>query len=265
MDAKLGFKDELQANGFAVMPDRVPPDLLDRLTAEVRANFGSPDRDYVIDGKKFYGDALKRAYELPVKSPAFLELLGLPLIDAAIEATLLDYCDHALLSSATAIEVSRIEGAKPQFLHRDDSIYPALLPRKPNGPEYTMNVMVACTDFTKENGATRLVPGSHLNQNPPSPSDPIAYLEMPRGSCGVWGGAVLHGAGANQTDTPRLGVILTFNLGWLRTLENYSLSMDREVARRLPPSVQRLLGYDLHGTLGMYDWRSPMKSYLGGE
>jgi len=262
-DAEAKFRNDLAADGFALLPGRLDDDVLDRLTREVRGNFGPSNRDYILGGRKFYGEALKRAYELPAKSPALLEILGMPLVDLAIEATLADYCDHALLSSATAIEVSKVEGVKPQMLHRDDDIYPALLPRAPDGPEYTMNVMVACTDFTEANGATRLARGSHKWRRPPTRDDEIVCLEMPRGGCGVWLGSVLHGAGVNQTDEPRLGVVLTFNLGWMRTLENYFLSMDRETVRRLKPSVQRLLGYDLHGTLGMYDWQSPMKSYLG--
>jgi ectoine hydroxylase-related dioxygenase (phytanoyl-CoA dioxygenase family) len=85
---------------------------------------------------------------------------------------------------------------------------------------------------------------------------------MPRGGCGVWLGSVFHAAGVNRTDKPRLGVALTFNLGWLRTIENQFLLLDPKTVAALPTSVQRLLGYDSHGVLGVHDWRSPMQSLL---
>ena len=66
---------------------------------------------------------------------------------------------------------------------------------------------------------------------------------MARGSVLVFLGSVFHGGGANETDADRIGVNLTYNLGWLRQEENQYLSCPPELARSLSPQMQALLGY----------------------
>ena len=85
---------------------------------------------------------------------------------AVLDAVLHDY--H--LSAPTGIEIGPGETAQP--MHPDDAIYP--LPRP--HPEFVVNVMWPLGDFTKENGGTRIVPGSHHwgNERYPGPDDEVA-------------------------------------------------------------------------------------------
>jgi ectoine hydroxylase-related dioxygenase (phytanoyl-CoA dioxygenase family) len=264
MGGSSRLRDRLQADGYAVLPDRVKPDLFERLTREVRSQLGTPTWDYVMNGVPMYGDRINRAVDLAGKSPALLELLAEPWIDELLEASLLDFCDHALLSSASALEVCQRPGARPQTLHRDENNYSRILPRIPGGPEYVINLMIAGTEFTAENGATLLVPGSNQwpRERTPGAEDPVVALEMPLGGCGVWVGSTFHAAGVNVTENPRLGIIITFAVGWLRTIENHFLRLDPKTVAALPPKVQSLLGYQMHGTLGGYEWASPSESFL---
>ena len=116
--------------------------------------------------------------------------------------------------------------------------------------------MIALVDFTAENGATRVVPGSHhwpdrqltpLEQAQQHPPDPalIAVAEMRAGSAVVYTGGTIHGGGANTSTTPRRGAHLSYCLGWLRTEENNYLSVPPAVAAGLPRAAQELLGYAL--------------------
>ena len=81
---------------------------------------------------------------------------------------------------------------------------------------------------------------------------------MPAGSVLLYRGDVEHGGGANTTDRPRLAVILGYLVPWLRQQENFTLTCPPEIARAMPPELQRLLGYALLPPfVGHVDGRDP--------
>jgi ectoine hydroxylase-related dioxygenase (phytanoyl-CoA dioxygenase family) len=236
--------------------------LLDRLVIEVREHILESTAHYNVIEQAMYGSRIRRGYDLAGKSTALLDVLELPWVETAVDAVLRSNCEHALLSSATALDVDFEPGAPPQPLHRDEDVYPHILPRRDGGPEYLFNVMIAGTDFTRENGGTRIIPGSHRwpRDRWPGPDDEVISLELEKGECGIWLGSTYHGAGVNLTSEPRLGISLAFCLGWLRTIENQYLMFDRETVAKLAEPVQRLLGYDSHMALGLHNWTSPLES-----
>ena len=67
--------------------------------------------------------------------------------------------------------------------------------------------------------------------------------------------AVLHGAGANISDTWRFGLILTYSVGWVRQEENQYLSIAPETVGNLSPELQALTGREAHEALGVFDPR----------
>ena len=101
------------------------------------------------------------------------------------------------------------------------------------------------TDFSRENGATRIVPGSHLWEEERQPRvEEVIPVEMPAGSTIIYTHNLIHGGGANVTGEPRTAVAINFTLGWLRQQENQFLALPPEKARELPELLQRLVGYD---------------------
>jgi len=120
-------------------------------------------------------------------------------------------------------------------------------------------VLYALCDFTAENGATRIVPGSHRWPYDRRAKDhEVIAAEMPAGSAIYYLGKTLHGGGPNTTpDVRRRAMFTGFSLGWLRTKENFFLSTPIEAVREMPKSVQRLLGYETHGGIGVVDVGCP--------
>jgi ectoine hydroxylase-related dioxygenase (phytanoyl-CoA dioxygenase family) len=122
------------------------------------------------------------------------------------------------------------------------------------------------TDFTAANGATRLLLGS---QDWPKAFDHSAdgsvAAEMRKGSCLLYTGKVYHGGGANRSADSRVGLNITYNVGWLRQEENQYLSVPREVAASLPEGLQRLMGYRIGAyALGYVDdVRDPIEVLRG--
>lgn len=125
-------------------------------------------------------------------------------------------------------------------------------------PPVIVNTMWALTEFTAENGGTRLVPRSQdateLDQDPS-----IVTAEMAPGSVLVWSGGLFHGGGANCTQQQRLGLNVNYNCAWLRQQENQYLAIPKEIAASLPDEFLRLLGYDTHIDIyGLVDHRHPL-------
>ena len=130
------------------------------------------------------------------------------------------------------------------------------------------NVMVAATDFTAENGATQVVPGSHRwndLERIPKPEE-VGQAIMKAGSAVFVGGKTLHGGGANTSGDRRRAIATSYVMGWLRSQENHFLHTTVTQARQWPERVRQLMGYDLYshydenlgaGPLGMYEYGSP--------
>jgi len=114
----------------------------------------------------------------------------------------------------------------------------------PTGYEVQCNTIWAMTDFTEENGATRLIPGSHrLEGRREFTQADTVPAEMPAGSVLFYTGSLYHGAGANRSDEVRYGLNITYAVSWLRQEENQYLSVPADVARDLPDPLLRLMGY----------------------
>jgi ectoine hydroxylase-related dioxygenase (phytanoyl-CoA dioxygenase family) len=160
-----------------------------------------------------------------------------------------------LVSSLSSIAIDAGQTAQP--LHADDQLIP--LPR-PHVP-LVCNTMWAVTDFTAENGATRLVPGSHLLDHAPAlgESTPTIAAEMRRGSVLVYNGSLWHGGGANTTPTRRVGIAMNYCAGWMRQQENQQLGIPLDVARGFGVRLRKLCGFGLYrGLLGHIDKCSPV-------
>jgi ectoine hydroxylase-related dioxygenase (phytanoyl-CoA dioxygenase family) len=120
-----------------------------------------------------------------------------------------------------------------------------------------VSVMWAIDDFTEANGATRVVPGSHLETEVDTTAE-TEPLEMPAGSVGLWDGRLVHGGGANSTDAVRRGVAVLYARAWLRQQENQFLCLAPETVAGFDRRFQRLLGWCLYGPhTGIVQGRDP--------
>ena len=128
--------------------------------------------------------------------------------------------------------------------------------------------MWALTDFTEANGATRIIPGTHLADHSPTYGkhyDSIA-AEMPKGGVLVWHGSLWHGGGANRTDQRRIGIAMNYCAGYIRQQENQQLGIPHAVAAGFSPRLRRLCGYGIYnGLIGHINKRSPLELLEDGK
>ncbi len=235
----------LDEDGAVIVERVAPPDLVDRVVAELRPHF---DREGHRFQNEFNGYATLRLGGILALSPSSVELIAHALVLALADHVLKPNCESYRIGSCTGIEI--LPGEADQELHRDDDLYPVRIPEV----DYQISAMWALDDFTVSNGATRVVPGSHdLRPIAGVPTGEIEQATMPRGSLLLYTGSLIHGGGANRGGDPRCGLINTYSLGWLRQEENQYLTIPREVADGFPESVRRLIGYQSHGPyLGVY-------------
>jgi len=242
----------IKEHGSAIIERLADADLCDRVDAELQ-----PWIEQTPLGRDdFAGRSTRRTGALLARSTSAVELIAHP--------TVLDVVDDVFGSEKSAFQLHLTQaisigpGSPAQQLHRDHwcfDFHPF-----PVGLDVEVATMWALTDFTTENGATRIVPDSHRTEGMPYTDVDTEAAVMPRGSVVLYVGSSVHGGGGNASDEVRVGINVDYSLGWLRQEENQYLSVPREIAAALPERAQRLMGYAMGGyALGYIDdARDPM-------
>lgn len=238
----------LRQDGGVIIEGLVTGDKVHQINQEMQSAMddlaeGSrvPD-DFV---KEFHGYNTKRLTNLVMHSKTFREdLLDNELLHQLCEGVFKEDAGSYWMNSAQVIEVG--PGSRAQYLHRDQLQYPIFITAGPNAPEAVINFMVAMTDFTVENGATRVIPGSHkwndmTYHGTPEESVPA---EMKAGDACFMSGKVVHCAGANMTkDFKRRGIAMTFLPSYLTPEEAYPFLVKKEIVETLSKRAQSVLGF----------------------
>ena len=257
--------EALIEDGGVIVDSLLPPELLAQLNSEIDPllEVADPAHKHLNPALDlFFGDRTRHVTGLAGKSATFAEQVMLhPIYSGLCERVLSPNCADYILNLAHIMD--RGSGAEQQLLHRDEDVWVHMPAER---PELELASIIAMVDFTRENGATVVVPGSHRwpRERQPAESE-CAYAEMPAGSAVIYLGSTIHAGGTNTLpDFWRRGIHLSFCLGWLRTEENNLLATPPAVAKNLSPRAQQLLGYGVHdaiedlgGYLGMVDMRDP--------
>ena len=215
--------------------------ILNELNPFIKGNLKGAD--------EFTGFQTTRVGALIARSHGCRDLAMHTKINALASQFLEPHCDNYQLHFTSLISIG--PGETKQILHRDRGLWGGYISRK---IETQFAVVWAATDFTFENGATQLVPGSHKWDAKREPvEDEIAYAEMKKGSVLIYTGSVLHGGGDNISDEVRSGIFIHYAPGWIRQQENQYLSCPPEIAKELTPELRSLIGYSKGGyVMGFY-------------
>jgi ectoine hydroxylase-related dioxygenase (phytanoyl-CoA dioxygenase family) len=249
--------DEIAAaiseDGGAIVDCLVPPSVMDRAAQELQPYLAATN----IGRDDFAGRRTRRTGGLIARSETCRDLV----MNTFVLSTAKKMLAHAATFQIHLTQVIAIEpGAPAQPIHRDQWVFDFF--KFPKGFEVQLNTIWAMTDFTAQNGATRIIPGSHrFDDGLKFEEKDTEPAEMARGSVLFYTGSVYHGGGANRSDMTRCGINLTYSLSWLRQEENQYLSVPLSVAATLPVGLLRLMGYSYGGyALGYVDdVRDPIK------
>jgi ectoine hydroxylase-related dioxygenase (phytanoyl-CoA dioxygenase family) len=247
--------EAVREDGYTIVENAISTDLIEALNAALNRLERDLDAKPAMNG--FEGHRTVRIYNLLAHGAPFEQIPVHDHVLPIIEGVLDPGC---LISSLSSIAIDPGEVAQP--IHADDMVIPLDKPHR----SIVCNSMWALTDFTEANGATRLVPGSHLKPNPQYGGvyDSIP-AEMAKGSVLIWDGSLWHGGGANVTDRRRTGIAMNYCAGFIRQQENQQLGLAPETVKGFSPRLQELVGYGVYqGLIGHIDKKSPAQLLNGG-
>ena len=228
--------ETLKSDGALVIDNILTEKFVNQLRKET-----DPYMEVTNNGQDGFGGRLTtRTGGLVSRSEKCRELIENNLILGLCDEFLLDYCERYQLHLTQIIRIR--PGEKAQVIHRDRWAWGNHL----SHVEPQLNTMWALTDFTKTNGATRLAVGSIKWEDRHEVTESeISKAEMSLGSVLLYSGSVFHSGGANESDEDRIGLNITYTLGWLRQEENQYLSTPPDLAKNLNPKLQKLIGYSM--------------------
>lgn len=237
--------------GHHVLAGALAPEFAEALTAAIDECMLA--LEVPLGSNRFLGTHTRRLFNLLARDPVFASVPAHEAVLPVVEQVLDTEC---LLSSLTAIEMNPGETAQPA--HADDGSFG--LP-KPHAA-ISCTAILALTDFTLENGATEVVPGSHLLDHSPGRDERWGGdrqpIEMSAGSVLLYHGSLWHGGGANRGTSRRLAIVANYCAGWVRQEECQLLALSREQVAGFPSRLRRLVGYSTYrGLLGHVDQQDP--------
>ncbi|CAK3821014.1 toxin biosynthesis proten (Fum3) [Lecanosticta acicola] len=235
-------------DGAVIIKNLLSPGQLSQLQTELEPILQTVQRGSLIpheDLQAFHGRKTKRAGDLVNHSAVFREKF----IENDFLHSLLKHVftqgGHAgtyWLSAASTLNAAGPQAA--QTLHRDLEQSPPYVLLGPESTEAVVNFLVALTDFTEENGATRLIPGSNKwSYDQRGRIDQSIPALLKAGDCLFFSGKVVHGMGENSTSTERKCIQMSTVAGFLTPTEAHPFTVTLETAKKLSRRGQRYLGF----------------------
>lgn len=247
IDAKVTEADlaAVQRDGYVILPDLLTPQELDQIREAVAPQLDRRGRN------QFEGHTTQRIYSVLNKTRTCDRIADHPRVLALLDRLFLP---NYLLSMLQVINI--LPGEQAQMLHTDDGFYPLPRPRAALGAA----TIWAIDDFTADNGATDIIPRSHLWGNRAPEQAERESVVMQAGSCVFFLGTLWHGGGANRSRNPRLALTAQYCEPWLRPQEAFTLSITRDTVRAVSEDIRRMLGYSIHPPfIGQVDGMHPKR------
>ena len=218
---------ELRGQGYTIFRDIITPTQLTEMRRTIDQRIAAQQVE--IRQQNYHG------VNLVVWHPAFAEVATNPLLLKTVEGLIGDDC---ILSSCNL--GARIPGCEAQGFHRDTGIWGGSMPFMP----FPVGIQTAwcIDDFTLENGATRLIPGSHSDPQPVK-DRPGIQVVAPAGSIIAFDCQAFHAGEANRSQQVRRGVLTLYIRSWIKPQTDHRRSFPAVMIPTSSPELLRLLAF----------------------
>ncbi|KAK3618431.1 hypothetical protein LTR56_024654 [Elasticomyces elasticus] len=237
----------IREEGGVVLQGFIAPESVQQINHELDeplANMAPGSTHGAEHIRKFHGAQTKRMTNMVVRSKTFREqLFDHDYIHDLCRHTFHNETGSYWIMSTQLIEIG--PGNVEQALHRDADQYQVFSKLGNDGPEAVLNFLCALTDCTKDNGATRVVPGSNKwpDWSVRATQDDTVSADLDAGDVLLINGRLMHGGGANRTQENRRVLSWSFIPSFLTPEEAYPLIVPMDLAKTLSPRGQRMLGF----------------------
>jgi verruculogen synthase len=247
----------LKEDGVLILKEFLPLDIVQAFQDEIKQDMRKAQAGARYEEYKDIGTKTTHLTNLTMRSEIFRShILNHSWMHAVCERIFGPFYGDYWINGAAIAQLE--PGEKAQTLHRDDAIYPVSEFRGPEDPQLNINFLVALTDFRDDNGATRIIPGSHLwdvTRPAPSPEQSIPAVMQP-GDVVVYFGSLIHGAGENRSLEPRRALGISIHPCQFTPAMSH-LHVPRAIIETMTPRAQKMVGWR---TL-----RSRYPLWLGGD
>ena len=237
--------------GFCVLLDVCPPEFLERTREAMYLAQKGILREVGEERLRQAGEI--GMLRLMMKfDPLFYRYLEIPevlsIVDATVSETAILHLQNGFILPSFPAD------AQPSIhqnrLHQD-------FRRVLNGYLASINVLFAIDPFTRDNGCTVVVPGSHQRASEPEPAAPAVPVECPAGSAIVFDSTLWHSAGANRSGRDRLAINHQFTRSFIKQQFDYVRAVGDAAVRACPPRTQQLLGWYTRVVTGLDEYYRP--------
>jgi ectoine hydroxylase-related dioxygenase (phytanoyl-CoA dioxygenase family) len=233
-----GALRSVRRDGFAIVEDVLSRDVLERTR---NAMYRVHERILAEIGPQRLARAGELgALRLMLRYDAhFYSLLELDDVLAIVDASLSSAAVLHVQNGLIAPPAGGPFGSPSRAMLRRD------FPHHLDGYVASLTTVLAIGDFTADNGAPLLVPGSHREEHAPSPErmlDAALPAVAPAGSMVVLDGGLWHAPGTNRSGHDRLAITQQFTRSFIRPQVDYMRALGDEMVRRRDQRTQQLLG-----------------------
>jgi ectoine hydroxylase-related dioxygenase (phytanoyl-CoA dioxygenase family) len=246
------MKQELQDLGYYIYRDKVTESWLNCLRDSLDKAFSEHKRIQEKNGSEVTAGGV--ALHAIVSVPDLVDFLGeLKKLGVLKDLEENYFGSKFILNSFSALNNLPDQRTFSAEVHRDIRFYSGNLP-------LMVNCLVMLDDFTKENGATWLLPRSHLKAEKPDRDQFFTNAIQATGKAGdivIWNSNVFHCSGENTTDKGRRALPIVFCKSSLKQLLDYPRALG---SKEFSPEIRQLLGYDSRVPSSLDEWYQPKEA-----
>lgn len=252
MDLKT-FNEKMAVQGWVVLPDLVSDELRNRMLDDIESAYrvcrNIQSRNGIDD------ETTNTVHHLPILAESFVDFLDPMPIQVYVESFfegpfILNSFGGALNKTGASSYANRI--------HRDVRTYTSDI-------KLMLNTLIMLDDFTEENGATRLLSGSHRHAEKPDEVYFNAKAESAIGAAGsilLFDSNIWHAAGVSTVSAPRRSVTPLFTRPFMKQQFDYPRAFGYKHAELISEELRQILGYNARVPANLEEWYQPPENRM---
>ncbi|WP_082508388.1 phytanoyl-CoA dioxygenase family protein [Burkholderia sp. Leaf177] len=248
------FDREMDAKGWVIFPGAIEPGLVDRLRHDCLKWIDICTQYQVASGINAQGDGT--AHHSVGAEDSIDEFIGLHVFHAWLQ--------HYFESKPYILHACNPVGGFPRVqnyvhrVHRDVATFI---------PDYRLriNMLVMLDDFTLENGATRVLSGSHRQPVQPGDDEFNARSEPLTGRAGsvvLFNSYLWHKGTLNTTSRNRVALTLSYGPAFVKPQMDYARLIGEDRGAALSPLTRQVLGFNSRVPVSLAEWYRPRPDRL---